>query len=201
MVLASHVIFGAYGFWLPNDPRGSWSEFVGAWELYRRGGHATKINTRRSVAHDRHDRDARGAAKGGLKYPPVVLNEPQRHAVGNGFGKFAEKNGLAILACAVLPDHFHLVIARDDYAVEQAVTLLKGAATRELEAVALHPMASFPRVKGRLAKCFGRGEWKVFLDDPEEIPRAIGYVDDNPGKAGLPRQHWPFVRDDREQFS
>lgn len=28
MVLAYHVIFGAYGFWLPNDPRGSWSKFV-----------------------------------------------------------------------------------------------------------------------------------------------------------------------------
>jgi hypothetical protein len=22
-MLASHIIFGAYGFWLPNDPRGS----------------------------------------------------------------------------------------------------------------------------------------------------------------------------------
>jgi hypothetical protein len=28
MIRASHVIFGAYGFWLPNDPRGSWSTFV-----------------------------------------------------------------------------------------------------------------------------------------------------------------------------
>lgn len=28
-MLGAHVIFGAYGFWLPNDPRGSWSEFVG----------------------------------------------------------------------------------------------------------------------------------------------------------------------------
>jgi hypothetical protein len=33
MILGSHVIFGAYGFWLPNDPRGSWSEFVGAWDF------------------------------------------------------------------------------------------------------------------------------------------------------------------------
>jgi hypothetical protein len=28
MILGYHVIFGAYGFWLPNDPRGSWSDFV-----------------------------------------------------------------------------------------------------------------------------------------------------------------------------
>ncbi len=37
MIHAYHAIFGAYGFWLPNDPRGSWSDFVGAWELLRFG--------------------------------------------------------------------------------------------------------------------------------------------------------------------
>ena len=54
MVLASHVIFSAYGFWLPNDPRGSWSTFVGSLELFRFGP-ATKVTTRRSVAHQPHD--------------------------------------------------------------------------------------------------------------------------------------------------
>jgi hypothetical protein len=35
MVIASHVIVGMYGFWLPNDERGSWSDFIGSWELLR----------------------------------------------------------------------------------------------------------------------------------------------------------------------
>jgi hypothetical protein len=48
MVLAYHVIFTAYGFWLPNDPRGSWSEWVGSWELLK-FGRATKTDTRRAV--------------------------------------------------------------------------------------------------------------------------------------------------------
>ena len=26
MVIAQHLVFTTYGFWLPNDPRGSWSE-------------------------------------------------------------------------------------------------------------------------------------------------------------------------------
>jgi len=30
MIVGYHVIFGMYGFWLPNDPSGSWSEFVGS---------------------------------------------------------------------------------------------------------------------------------------------------------------------------
>ena len=43
MVHAYHAIFGAYGFWLPNDPRGSWTTFVGSWEL-NPFGPATKTN-------------------------------------------------------------------------------------------------------------------------------------------------------------
>jgi hypothetical protein len=38
MVRWYHLIISAYGFWLPSDPRGSWSEFVGAWELLKFGG-------------------------------------------------------------------------------------------------------------------------------------------------------------------
>src|SRR5438552_2353693 len=43
-----HVIFGTYWFWLPNDPRGSWSNFVASWELARFGA-ATKVLERLDV--------------------------------------------------------------------------------------------------------------------------------------------------------
>ncbi len=43
MIVAYHSIFCAYGFWLPNDPRGSWSDFVGAWELFPVLCHAYKL--------------------------------------------------------------------------------------------------------------------------------------------------------------
>jgi hypothetical protein len=57
VVLAYHIIFTAYGFWLPNDPRGSWSTFVAAWDLLLAGGKATKTDKRRSLAHKEHDRE------------------------------------------------------------------------------------------------------------------------------------------------
>jgi hypothetical protein len=68
MVLGYHLIITAYGFWLPNDPRGSWSDFVGAWELLRFGP-ATKTDSRQSVASRPHDRQSRLEAKNALKYP------------------------------------------------------------------------------------------------------------------------------------
>lgn len=62
MIIGYHVIFGMYGFWLPNDPRGSWSDFVGSWELYRYGP-ATKTTERRSLAYQPHEHEKRLAAK------------------------------------------------------------------------------------------------------------------------------------------
>src|SRR3954447_21179718 len=108
MVLGYHVIFGAYGFWLPNDPRGSWSDFVGAWDLFRYGN-ATKTNEQRSVASRRHDVALRLATKQALRRPAVGLSGVQAQAVGRGFAAYAKRSGLFVWACATLPDHVHLV--------------------------------------------------------------------------------------------
>jgi REP element-mobilizing transposase RayT len=188
MVIGSHVIFGAYGFWLPNDPRGSWSDFVGAWELYRYG-RATRTTETRSLAARPHNGTLRLAAKRALRRPPVELTGIQARAVAAGFGEYVRRSGVVIWACAVLPDHLHLVLGRHRLRFEQLVIQLKSAATRQLIAEDLHP---FPQA-GRSAKCFARGAWKVFLDNERDIRRAIRYVEQNPLKEGKPVQRWAFV--------
>ena len=90
MVIASHVIFSAYGFWLPNDPRGSWSDFVGSWELLR-FGRATKADVTHSLAAEPHNHALRLAAKKLLRYSPVQFTGIQARAVGRGFVWFVEK--------------------------------------------------------------------------------------------------------------
>ncbi|MBL8794049.1 MAG: transposase [Planctomycetia bacterium] len=192
MVHAYHVIFSAYGFWLPNDPRGSWSDFVGAWELLR-FGNATKTTERRSLAWDPHDVARRLAAKQVLKYPAVQFTGIQARAVGRGFGQFVKTNGLTIWACAILPEHVHMIIARHHYKVEQIVNLLKGDATRRLKEEGLHPFANYQAANGKLPKCWGRGEWKVFIDNEPQLWAAIRYVERNPLKENKPLQRWPFV--------
>ena len=108
MAIAYHVTFGAYGFWLPNDPRGSWSDYVFAARL-RHFGPATKVRTRKSVASVQHDYRRRFAAKGALKFPPVAFNERQIEVVGRGFETAVDETGLRVFACAVMPDHVHFV--------------------------------------------------------------------------------------------
>lgn len=80
MILAYHSILSVYGFWLPNDPRGSWSEFVGSWELLR-FGKATTATTRESLVRVPHDNQLREDAKMALKHPPVRLFDEQIRAV------------------------------------------------------------------------------------------------------------------------
>jgi len=193
MVIGTHLIISAYGFWLPNDPRGSWSEFVGSWELLR-FGRATKVATRHSVAARPHDRPSRLAAKAALKYPEVHFSGVQARAIGRGFAGFVATSGVGVWACSILPEHVHLVIAAHRYAAEQVANLLKGAATSRMAAEKVHPMAGLPARSGRLPAPWGRGEWKVFLHTPADVRRAITYVEDNPAKEGLPPQRWSFVR-------
>ena len=53
--------------------------------------------------------------------------------------------------------------------------------------------ASFPTKSGRFPKMWARGEWKVLLDTPGDIVRAIRYVEDNPRREGKRPQAWKFV--------
>jgi REP element-mobilizing transposase RayT len=196
MVLASHLIITAYGFWLPNDPRGSWSDFVGSWELWKFGD-ATKVNTRISRARIAHDKSHREAARAALKYPPVEFNGTQARAIARGFADYINRAGHLVWACSILPDHVHMVIARSHLKIESIATQLKGAATRRIIEEGIHPLAAQQKASalpgGRPPKMWARGEWKVFLDSIDDILRAIRYVEENPLKEGKKRQRWNFV--------
>ncbi len=193
MVLAYHVIFGAsYGFWLPNDPRGAWTDMVWAWEL-RRFGPATKTTARRSIAAVPHDAELRMTAKEALKYPAVQLTGGQAASIGAGFREATAKSGYRIYACSILPEHVHMVIGRHRYSVEQVVRVLKQGATQSLVSARLHPLAEFARNSGGVPSPWQQKCWHVFLDDLAGVERAVKYVENNPVKERRERQRWSFV--------
>ncbi len=184
MILGFHSIFGMYGFWLPNDPRGSWSDFVASWELFRYGS-ASKTDCRRSVAHKSHNRNVRLQAKQALKFPPVNLTGLQAQAVGVGFKTAVEESGYRIHACSILPDHVHLVIGWESRRIRQIVGHLKGRAHQMMMERQLWPRDGRP--------VWAENGWNVFLNDVEDMRRAIQYVEENPLKEGLTQQRWSFV--------
>jgi REP element-mobilizing transposase RayT len=192
MVLGHHLIISAYGFWLPNDPRGSWSDFVRAWELVK-FGEATKVDTHRSVAAKPHDRRLRIAAKQSLKYPAVEFTGPQAKSIGAGFWRYTQRSGVVVWACSILPDHVHLVVRRHSYKAEIMMQQFKGNATAQLNRDQRHPLSQIAETGKAAPSPWGELGWKVFLDSDADIWRAIRYVENNPLKEGKPRQTWSFV--------
>ena len=193
MVRWYHLIMTSYGFWLPNDPRGSWSDFVGSWELYKFGD-ATKVDTKRSLAHDPHDRANRLAAKAALKYPPVRFDEKQRQAVARGFGIAIGESNYVLHALCIGHDHSHAIVARHDRSIEQIARHLKSKATMALTKDGVHPLLSFRNNDGTIPTPWAANCWSVFINDEAQLAAAIAYVERHPQKEGLPAQSYDFVK-------
>jgi len=193
MVLGYHLILSAYGFWLPNDPRGSCSTFVGSRELFRFGKTKT-VSTRQSVADAPHDKKLRHLAKRSLQRKAVVFSGIQARAIARGFAATVEKYDLPIWACAILPDHAHFVIGRTGRPIESVAAMLKADATRQLLHERLHPFANDRGDAGKLPGVWAAGNWKVYLSTRAAIRSCIRYVERNPTKAGLRAQTWWFVQ-------
>jgi REP element-mobilizing transposase RayT len=124
----------------------------------------------------------------------VVLNGIQARAVARAFAKILKTLNLPAYACAVMPDHSHLVLPRHpNLTIEELVGFLKRAATRELRAEGIHPLRDHPKCDGSLPTPWVLGGWNRFLNDEDDIRGAIDYVVKNPTKIGLPKQNWSFV--------
>jgi len=192
MVLGYHIILSAYGFWLPNDPRGSWSETIRVYDLLRFGP-ATKVQTTRSVAHTSHDRALRIAAKQALRHKPVRFTGLQARAIARGFQIAFREHDYVVHALAILPDHAHLVLRAHLRHIDDIPRHLKAKATRQLSLESLHPFADDPRADGTLPSPWARNHWSPFIDSDNYLHKAIDYVNENPCRSGLKRQHWTCV--------
>ena len=193
MLQGFHIIISTYGFWLPNDPRGSWSDWIRRWQLLRFGA-ATKVSTRRSVAGAPHDRALRQAAKSALMYPEVSFTGRQALSVSVGFRRAIAEGTYSIHACSILPQHVHLLIGPHKRDIRKIVRHLKGRATQQLKFDGLHPLTGFCQPDGATPSPWARNSWSVFIFSEEHMRAAILYVCDNPLKEEKLRQNWSFVR-------
>ena len=179
MILAFHSIISTYGFWLPNEPRGSWSTFVASWELFRYGP-ATKVETHRSVAHRPYDRNLKREMRRALIHESVRFTGAQAKIVGMSM----QRVPYPIHALAIMPNHTHLVLGRIDRDIRRAVGHIKSEATRVLRACGFFADRSPWADHG----------WNVYLDSVEDVERAIRYVNANPLRDRLPAQKWACVQ-------
>lgn len=183
IVIAHHLVWTAYGWWLPNDPRGSSSRTIATGVLKMLGAlHEGRRAVQPASADIRRFYEAAGAF---LKDELRTFDGPARNTIAAALSEVIATRRYTCYACAIMPDHVHLVIRRHRDAAEAMIGQLQAASARRLREAASGWDASHP--------VWGGPGWKVFLEHPDDVARTIGYVDANPDGLRLPRQRWPFV--------
>lgn len=182
MIIAHHLIWSAYGTWLPNDLRGSGSEVVISRKLAALG--AAHLG-RKSVQPRRPDvRSFYSQAVPMLVHPVIRFDATQRATIAAALGDAVRNTPYTCWACTVMPDHVHLIIRKHRHRAEEMIERLQEATRTRLGLAGLvppdHPVWT---VNG----------WRTFLDSPSAVRACIAYVGRNPEREGLPRQHWDFV--------
>jgi len=182
MVIAYHLIWTAYGWWLPNDPRGSMSrsirnemvEELGALHRGRKRIQPVSADIRRFY----------NEAKDRLCHPLITLDKNETQAVAEAFLATVSGHKYTCYACVIMPDHIHLVIRKHKHKAEQMIANFQSASRLRLRDLHLcepdHPV-------------WGGPGWKVFLDHPKDVRRTIHYIEGNPTKRHQPPQQWDFV--------
>lgn len=182
MVIAHHLMWTLYGWWLPNDPRGSTSRTIRS-DLLKDLG--TLHHGRKRIQPPGRDiRAFYQQAPDRLKHELLRFSPNDFSCVADTFDQAISRGGYTCYALAVMPDHVHLVIRKHrdqaEVMIDNLQTSTRDAAIRMALRPADHPVWS-------------RGGYKVFLDGPDDVWRTIEYVQQNPVKQGLSKQVWSFI--------
>lgn len=183
LVMAYHLIWTMYGWWLPNDPRGSTSRTIARARIAALG----ELHYGRRVVQPA-SRDVRAfyrKAAGVLKHPLLEIRGEAVGRVAVALGDVIAQERYTCYACVIMPDHVHILIRKHKHRAEEMISLLQNASRWQLIDAELWPSDHPVWTDG--------GGWSVFLDHPDEIERTIPYIEGNPRKIGLPAQRWPFV--------
>lgn len=180
MVIAHHLIWTAYGTWLPNDPRGSGSREIISLQLATLG--ELHFGRKKVQPVGRVIREFYEKAAEKLLFDVIRFNSQQIQIVAESLGEAIRNHRYTCYACAIMPDHIHLVIRKHQHLAEKMIENLQAATRLRLSRMRLitpdHPL-------------WTNGGWKRYLDSPHAVGSAIRYVDRNPRQ----KQCWPFVRE------
>jgi REP element-mobilizing transposase RayT len=183
LVIAHHLIWTIYGTWLPNDPRGSGSQTVATDAIAELGEvhyGRRQVQPAGWVIREFYER-----AHEILRFPVLTFDSEDRLAIAEAIRNAIAEQCYTCYACAVMPDHLHILIRKHKHQAEQMIAVLQVVTRQTILALGRrdpdHPV-------------WTKGGWKVFLDHPDEVRRTIRYIEKNPAKGGLPVQQWMFVR-------
>ena len=105
--------------------------------------------------------------------------------IADAFAAVTESKKYTAYACAVMPDHVHLLGRKHRDSAEQMIGEFQRASAAAVRAT---------RFCDDAHRVWCSSGWKVFQDHPDDVRRTIKYVEDNPVKAKMTGQRWSFVK-------
>jgi len=177
MVAAYHLIWAAYGCWLPNDPRGSSSHNLRVDKFAPLG--AVHYGRKEKQPPSKDLREFYRQADDLLEHQRLLFTDAEIEIVGASFRDTIRQHGYTCYACAVMPDHVHLLIRRHSDSAEQLVAHLQSESKTAMIQAGRRPV-NHPVWAGP--------GWKVFLNTRKDIENRITYIQENPIKVGRPAQ-------------
>jgi len=183
MIIGHHLMWTAYGWWLPNDPRGSMSSHVAIEPISKLGDPHYGRKTIQPSSHE--IREFYEQAKEVLTHELLTFNAEDIQTIVCGFAQTINDERYTCYACAIMPDHLHILIRKHRDRAEDMIDKLRNAsrdALRDAKRRSLeHPV-------------WGSGPgWKVFQNTSRQMRTTISYIRQNPVKIGRPIQEWDFV--------
>lgn len=182
IVIAHHLIWTGYGWWLPNDPRGSTSWAIASDVIAELGElhyGRREVQPSSAVMRDFHERSKEVLQSALREFSPEEMS-----TIAAALAESIAEHRYTCYACAIMPDHVHALVRKHKHQAEQMIENLQDSSRWRLRTSGLcevdHPV-------------WGGPGWKVFLDHPDAVRRTIRYIEANPIKRGLPAQRWPFV--------
>src|SRR5436853_6967045 len=100
LVIAHHLVWTAYGWWLPNDPRGSGSHIIRNDILADLG---EVHHGRKALQPSRVEvREFYEQAADRLKHRLLTFDARERPAIGEAFGEVIDTERYTCYACAIM---------------------------------------------------------------------------------------------------
>lgn len=153
IVIAYHLIWTVYGWWLPNDLRGSTSKTIGSDVIAALG--ELHFGRNKIQPAGRHVRAFYEHAAKILRHPLLEIRDRAVEIVAAAFARVITEQKYTCYACAIMPDHVHILIRKHKHSAEEMIELLQNAARWALIDGQLRPDDHPGWTAG--------GGWKVFL--------------------------------------
>lgn len=183
MIIGAHLIWTAYGWWLPNDPRGSTSQHVASETLAQLG--ELHSGRKKIQPPGRAIREFYDQAKGILQHPLLELTREDMDCVAESFAATVARERYTCYACAIMRDHAHLLVRKHKHTPQEMMDRLQGDSSLLLREGQRRP-ANHP--------VWTQGGAVIYIDHPARMWNTIQYVRGNYDKAHLRAPEFPFVK-------